>query len=229
MKERASGSTAPSEGSTRARIMAAALRVFATRGFEAATLKEITLASQTNVAAIHYHFGSKEVLIQEVLASVANPINRMRLELLNSVPEGPERTLVHVVRSLVAPPIRLSLDSTGDARLLTRLLLQARALPSEFTSTTIFAQYDATAQHFVQALMHATPGLSHEDAYWRYAFAIGAMHYIVSESEAGHHRLQRISSGACDTSDSDAILSQLVAFVVAGFQARTPSPAAPST
>ncbi|WP_051237660.1 TetR/AcrR family transcriptional regulator [Ottowia thiooxydans] len=208
--------------------MAAALRVFATRGFEAATLKEITLTSQTNVAAIHYHFGSKEVLIQEVLASVANPINSLRLELLNSVPEGPERTLVHVVRSLVAPPIQLSLDSTGDARLLTRLLLQARALPSEFTSTTIFAQYDATAQHFVRALMAATPGLSQQDAYWRYAFAIGAMHYIVSESDAGHHRLQRISGGVCDTSDPDAILSQLVAFVVAGFQASTPSPVEPN-
>ena len=216
--------SAPQEGSTRAKIIAAALRVFATRGFEAATLKEITSASQTNVAAIHYHFGSKEVLIQEVLASVANPINRLRLELLESVPEGAGRTLGHVVRALVIPPIRLSLEATGDARLLTRLLLQARALPSEFTSTTIFAQYDATAQHFVQALMAATPGLSKQDAYWRYAFAIGAMHYIVSESEAGHHRLQRISGGLCDTDDPDAIARQLVAFVVAGFQAATPAP-----
>ncbi|WP_423458644.1 TetR/AcrR family transcriptional regulator [Ottowia sp. VDI28] len=213
----------PPEGSTRAKIIAAALRVFATRGFEAATLKEITSASQTNVAAIHYHFGSKEVLIQEVLVSVANPINRLRLELLESVPEA-ARTLEHVVRALVIPPIRLSLDATGDARLLTRLLLQARALPSELTSTTIFAQYDATAQHFIRALMDVTPGLSRQDAYWRYAFAIGAMHYIVSESEAGHHRLQRISGGLCDTDDPDAIARQLVAFVVAGFQAATTAP-----
>lgn len=222
MSEQDNETTPARESSTRAKIIAVALRVFATRGFEAATLKEITTASQANVAAIHYHFGSKEVLIQEVLASVANPINRLRLEMLESVPEGPGRTLEHVVRALVTPPIRLSLAETGDARLVTRLLLQARALPSELTSTTIFAQYDATAQHFVQALMTAAPTLSRRDAYWRYAFAIGAMHYIVSESEAGHHRLQRISGGLCDTHDPEAIVSQLVAFVMAGFQAATP-------
>ncbi len=209
----------PKAASTRHKIIDAALRVFAIRGFEAATLKEITSVSQTNVAAIHYHFGSKEVLIEAVLASVANPINRMRLELLEADPVEPARALEHVVHALVAPPIRLSFDATGDARLLTRLPMQARALPSEFTSETIFANYDATAQRFVQALMQAAPGLCAEDAYWRYAFAIGAMHYIVTEADAGHHRLHRISGGRCNTDDPDAIVRQLVAFLVAGFHA----------
>ncbi len=204
--------------STRDKIVSAALRVFATKGFEAATLKEITTLSQTNVAAIHYHFGSKEALIQAVLGSVADPINQLRMQLLESVP-AQERTLRHVVHALVAPPIRLSFDATGDARLLTRLLLQARVLPSEFTSSTIFAHYDATAMRFVKALMDATPSLTPKDAYWRYAFAIGAMHYIVTESDAGHHRLKRLSGGQCDTDDPDAIIDQLIAFVVAGFQA----------
>lgn len=209
--------------STRSKIVMAALRVFATRGFEAASLKEITTASETNVAAIHYHFGSKEALIREVLQTVADPVNRMRMELLEQQPAGPARTLEHVVEALVAPPIRYSLDATGDGRMLTRLLLQARALPSEFTTTTIFQQYDATAQHFVQAMMDAEPGLGQEEAFWRYAFAIGAMHYIVTDSDAANHRLNRISGGLCDTNDPETIIRQLIAFAVAGMRARPPA------
>ena len=53
--------------------------------------------------------------------------------------------------ALLAPPIRLSADTTGDGRLLTRLILQARALPSEFTNTALVQQYDSMALHFVQA------------------------------------------------------------------------------
>lgn len=213
--------------STRSKIVTAALRVFATRGFEAASLKEITTASETNVAAIHYHFGSKESLIREVLQTVADPINRLRIEMLERQPAGSSRTLEHVLEALLAPPIRLSADTTGDGRLLTRIILQARALPSEFTNTALVQQYDSMALHFVQALREAEPGLSEADAFWRYAFAIGAMHYIVADSDAANHRLNRLSGGLCDTDDPEAILRQLIAFVVAGMRARpasTPHP-----
>lgn len=215
--------------STRSKIVMAALRVFATRGFEAASLKEITTASETNVAAIHYHFGSKEALIREVLQTVADPVNQLRMDMLERHPPGPGRTLEHVVEALLAPSIRLSADATGDGRLLTRLILQARALPSEFTNTALFQQYDSMALHFVQALRDAEPGLSQAEAFWRYAFAIGAMHYIVADSDAANHRLNRLSGGLCDTDDPEAIVRQLVAFVVAGMRARplSTSPTSP--
>lgn len=214
--------------STRSKIVMAALRIFATRGFEAASLKEITTASETNVAAIHYHFGSKEALIREVLQTVADPVNQLRREMLAQQPDGPGRSLEHVVEALLAPPIRLSADATGDGRLLTRLILQARALPSEFTNSALFQQYDSTALLFVQALMDAEPGLSRQDAFWRYAFAIGAMHYIVSDADAAYHRLNRLSGGLCDTDDPETIVRQLVAFVVAGLRARPAAPSSPS-
>lgn len=214
--------------STRSKIVMAALRVFATRGFEAASLKEITTASETNVAAIHYHFGSKEALIREVLQTVADPVNQLRMDMLARQPAGPGRTLEHVLEALLAPPIRLSADTTGDGRLLTRLILQARALPSEFTNTALVQQYDEMALHFVQALREVEPGLSEGDAFWRYAFAIGAMHYIVADSDAANHRLNRLSGGLCDTDDPEAILRQLIAFVAAGMRAR-PAAALPSS
>lgn len=214
------------DDSTRSRIIVAALRVFATRGFEAASLKEITTASGANVAAVHYHFGSKDVLIREVLHSVSAPINRLRLQQLDALPAGRRRTLRHVVTALLAPPIRLSFDTTGDGRLLMRLLMQARALPREVTNTPIFQQYDALALRFVDALVEVVPGLPREEAFWRYAFAIGALLYIVTDADESYHRLHRLSGGLCNTDDPDTIIRQLVDFVMAGMRARGSAPRA---
>ena len=72
------------------------------------------------------------------------------------------------------------------------------------------------------------PGLCEADAFWRYAFAIGAMHYIVADSDAANHRLNRLSGGLCDTDDPEVILRQLIAFVLAGMRARPASMPSPS-
>ena len=67
---------------TRTCLIDAAERVFAERGFEAATVRVITSEAQANIAAAHYHFGSKEALLRAVLDRYIVPLNRRRLELL---------------------------------------------------------------------------------------------------------------------------------------------------
>ncbi len=215
------------EQSTRASILRAALEVFAQRGFEAASLREITERAQVNVAAIHYHFGTREALMQDVMRAVAGPINRLRLADLDAACAQGQPGLDEVVRALVSPPVMLSAAATGEPRLLMRLLIQARALPREATNSAIFEQYDAMAVRFVDALIAATPGLSREDAFWSYAFAIGALMYIVSDADQAYHRLQRISAGLCDTDDPATIVRQLVAFITAGIRGRVAVAAAP--
>lgn len=212
-----------SDSSTRSRILLAALRSFSTRGFEATSLREITVAANVNIAAIHYHFGSKDALIQEVVKTVAGPINQHRREALAALPADRLPTTEEVVEALVAPPVKLSFEQTGEWRLLIRLLIQARAMPRASTNAAIFEQYDDMAAAFVAAFIRADPGLQREEAYWRYAFAIGAMMYIVSDADEGYHRLHRISGGLCDTDDPHAIVRQLVAFIAAGMRAKTPS------
>jgi AcrR family transcriptional regulator len=50
------------DAGTRERLLEAAVRVFADRGFQAATVREICRRAGANVAAVNYHFGSKEEL-----------------------------------------------------------------------------------------------------------------------------------------------------------------------
>jgi AcrR family transcriptional regulator len=175
------------------------------------------------VASVHYHFGSKEILINEVLRSISRPLNQLRLEALESAMATPNPVLEQVIEALVGPPVILSFDTTGEWRLLIRLLMQARSLPREITNSAIFKQYDAMAQRFVEALMVAEPGLQREEAFWRYAFAIGAMMYIVTDSDTSYRRLNRLSGGLCDTEDPHVIVRQLVAFVSAGMRAAAPN------
>ena len=205
--------------STKEKITASALTLFATQGFDATSLKDITTLADVNVAAIHYHFGNKDDLIRAVLESVAQPINALRTQALEKLSGDGTLTLERIVDALVAPPIMHSLQTTGDSRLLVRLLMQARALPQAATNAAIFEQYDAMALLFVESFMKVTPGLNREEAFWRYSFTIGAMMYIISDGDKNYHRLNRLSAGLCDTDDPTAIIKQLVAFVVAGFAA----------
>src|SRR5678816_3353457 len=68
---------------TRRRIMDAAERLFAERGFGAVSLREIVLQAGVNVAAAHYHFGSKEEVIHQVFARRAKPVLAQTEELLD--------------------------------------------------------------------------------------------------------------------------------------------------
>ena len=53
---------------TKQRILDSAERLFATQGFEGTSLRTIIADAQVNLAAIHYHYHSKEALLDAVLA-----------------------------------------------------------------------------------------------------------------------------------------------------------------
>lgn len=52
-------------GDTRRRLLDAACAVFAEKGFHSATVAEICKRARANIAAVNYHFGSKEALYKE--------------------------------------------------------------------------------------------------------------------------------------------------------------------
>ena len=219
-------SSPSSVGDTRGRVLAAALDVFAERGFDGATLRDITDTAGANIAAVNYYFRSKEELIRQVLEVYVRPIMAARMAALDACEHAAGRgapKLESVVEALVRPMVCLSRDPRGG-RAPVRLLLQTRALPREATHSFIHEAFDPVVQRFVSALSGALPGLSRETVFWRYDFALGAIMQVLTDSDPKSRRLAELSGGLCDTGDDDAIVAQLVAFIAAGL--RAPMPAA---
>src|SRR3954467_8212959 len=73
---------------TKGRILDAAEALFMEQGFEATSLRAITAAADVNLAAVNYHFGSKEELFQAVLTRRLDPMNQERVNLLAALEEA---------------------------------------------------------------------------------------------------------------------------------------------
>ncbi len=89
---------------TRRKIVAVAERLFAERGIEGVSLNDINKAAgQRNKNATHYHFGSKEGLLQAIHDKHEPGISARRDELLDEMEAHGELNLRNVVRAMVRP------------------------------------------------------------------------------------------------------------------------------
>lgn len=209
------------ENDPQARIIEAALQVFASEGFELATLRAITDRAGVNIAAVNYYFRSKGELLRYVLDYLIGPYVQARLDALDEAekaagPEGPP--LEVIVDALVRPMVLLSRDPAGG-RSLIRLILQARARPREETMRVFVERVDPVVHRFIDAFARALPDLSRAEIFWRYNFGLGAIMQVLTDSDPTALRLKRLSAGLCDTESDETVIRELTQFVSAGFRA----------
>src|SRR5260370_10432201 len=113
---------------TKQRILDSAERLFAEHGSEGTSLRTIIADAQVNLAAIHYHFHSKEALWEAVIIRRLGPINDERLRLLDACERdanGGRPSLEAVLEALIAPAVRVGADRARGKtlrRLVGRLL-----------------------------------------------------------------------------------------------------------
>src|SRR5881409_3418413 len=93
---------------TRTAILEAAEQLYADRGFADVTLRDIVAAAGVNLAAVNYHFGSKDELIAELFVTRSIAGNRERLAELKAAEEagGGRAGIDAIFRALVGPPLR---------------------------------------------------------------------------------------------------------------------------
>ena len=198
---------------TKQRILDSAERLFATHGVAAASLRNIIADAKVNLAAIHYHYHSKEVLLDAVLSRRLEPINRERLEMLDAC--GPQPTLEAVLEAFVAPVVRIEADPARGGKPFVRLMGRIITEESDRLPHIIQQHFVMVLQRFTAALHDALPELPKAELFWRMHFMIGAIAHTL---RAGQD-MKLISGGLCDTSDVDSVIRRLVSFVAAGFRA----------
>ena len=203
---------------TKERLLDSAEHLFSRQGFSATSVRQITAAARVNLAALNYHFGSKERLISAVFARRLGPLNEERIGLLEHCcreSEGGIPSLEGSVRALVGPALRLSRDPARGGEQFMLLMGRAFSEPGHGVDELVLRQFEGLARRFFPVFRHHLEDLTEEAFYWRIHFMIGAMAYTMAAPE----RLHLISGGLCSFEDPEVVVDRLVAFLVAGLRA----------
>jgi len=197
-----------SSDQTRKAILEAAERLYADHGFADVTLRDIVAAADVNLAAVNYHFGSKDELIAELFVSRSLATNRERLnELRRAEQQGGGRAEIDaILRALVGPTLRGCLgpdqERSPAARFMIRASIEAVAPIRRIKNREI-----DHLKKFAAAMRRSLPSCPDVELYWGLHFALAMAHQTIRDSE----RLTRLSEGLCDLGDVEAMIERIVA------------------
>lgn len=191
---------------TKTRILDTAAKLFADNGFDATSLRDITAAADVNLAAVNYHFQSKESLIEAVIMRAAGPINDKRLAMLDAA--GPNASVEQILEAFVAPVVEQSYDPMPQ--------LMARVLASPEILQRVFKKHmEHLSERFSDAIARALPNLSVAERTWRLHFAAGAMAHAITRGPI----MRDLFGSILDFTDRKLLTARLVRFAAAGFLA----------
>jgi len=213
------------QADTRERILRSAEALFVERGFVATSLRMITARAKVNLAAVNYHFGSKEALVREVFQRHLAPLNAARIAYLSRLEaeaQGEALSPERIIEAMLTPVLQVNEDPLRGGAVFLRLLGRAFTEPADSVREVLQAQYRDVIVRFKQALARALPALPEQDLVWRMHFMFGAMSYTL----AGNDALKLIADCRLDgADDAGSVIRRLVPFLTAGLQA-TPTPPA---
>jgi len=201
--------------SSRDKLIASAERLFADRGFDGVSVRDIANAAGVNSALVGYYFRGKEGLLSEVYMRHCEPLKQERARLLKQYsgsPDGP--SLEQVIEAFIRPSLEVTTDKSGRSDF-TRLRAVLSAENSQLLEQLVAENFDSSSRVFVAALCKCLPQLTRDEVFWRFHFLLGTIYYTA----AGPHRIKVLSKGHCDPSDPVATTQHLIPFMAAGFRA----------
>ncbi|MCG8605162.1 TetR family transcriptional regulator [bacterium] len=201
---------------TKTKLLDVAERLFAERGISATSLRNIIAEAGANIAAIHYHFGSKENLVREVFARRLRPLNQERLARLDKLEadQNKQPSLESIIEAFIEPVIRMKMGEPEKHEMILRLFGQVMT-GSETLRCLVAKQLEEIVGRFLKALGDALPQLSRQELVWRFRFMTGALHTIMLHPPIP----KAMSDFMDDTVNVKTILMKVIPFLVAGFNA----------
>jgi AcrR family transcriptional regulator len=196
-------------GSTKERILGAAESLFAQRGFDGASLRQLTTAAGVNLAAVNYHFGSKEKLVEQIFRRRLDALNNSRLEALALIAGHTDTTIDDVLATFIRPALDLSHDESGA--LFMRVLARAFAEHDDTLRQFLSDNYGHVMRQFTAEFARLLPQLTKPELYWRIDLVSGALTHAMS----GFGMIQR-KSGVSEIEHREETAQHLIRFAVAG-------------
>ena len=200
-------------------ILDAAERLFAREGFHSTSLRMLTREAGVNLAAVNYHFGSKEELIKAVIERRLLPLNELRTKRLQEVRERAqqENRLPDVRETLLAffePTFAFRRSKKGAQDFIT-LVSRSFSEPDDTVRTIFMGLVGRLFQLFYEVLCEALPKLPKETIYRRLHFTMGAMGQALHMTGT----CMLIPPGMKPQKDSEELLEHFVNFIKSGMEA----------
>ena len=194
---------------TKEKILDTAERLIGEHGYAATSLRHIIAVAGVNLAAVHYHFGSKEELLDALVERKVTPVNEARLAWLGRVEADAgsgQMVVERVLEAFLLPTAEVASRNPGFVRLMGQILAEG------MMPRIVEKHFQATGLRFVAALRRAVPGLPQEELMWRVHFMVGAMAHTMC-------RVPIFLQTTGQAADMGPRMERLVTFLGAGFRA----------
>jgi AcrR family transcriptional regulator len=199
--------------STKDRILGAAEELFAQHGFAGTSLRQVTSRADVNIAAVNYHFGSKENLVNEVFRRRMDDMTGLRLSQLKAALENHPGELKPVLAAFVEPALAMSQDRHGGGAFV-RVVARAYAEKNDGLLKFLSDHYGHVLREFGKAIATCVPGLSKEELYWRLDFLAGALTYAMAD-----FGLIKRPADVTESAHRERAAQELIRFAEAGIRA----------
>jgi AcrR family transcriptional regulator len=208
---------------TRERLLDAAERIFAERGFEGASMRAVTQAAGTSVSAANYHFGSKEALLRATLLRRVGPLNERRLEQLDALEaeaDGRPLKLETILDAFLRPVFEEHMASIAATARFRQVAARIYSDPPDIVTAIKRELFGSITVRFIRALAAALPEKSREEIELGFQLTIGVMVHVISG-----HLVTVLDAGNGDSEgwasrfSDESVLQQMIAYMAAGLRA----------
>lgn len=210
---------------TRERILDTAERLFMAHGYDGTSMRQITSEASVNLAAVNYHFGSKESLMQEVFRRRLDWLNDERMRVLDRLEVEAAGQPVKpslIVDAFFGTLLRMADDESRGGMTFLRLLGRTLTDPSEFIRAFLAHEYQHVMDRYKEALFRALPEVPKAEIVWRFHFMLGATSYAIAGTDA----LRLVTDWQIEAEDSvdrlDRLVPRLMSFLIGGLRAPLP-------
>lgn len=211
---------AATKGGSWDRLLDSAEQVFAEKGYDAATTREIAALSGDTLGTLSYHFKSKETLLLEVLTRRFEDMNEQRRAMYRGFSAkrgGGVPDLEEAITAIVLPMVKLGLTSKAGWKNYITLICRLMYVTTEDKGKVIPKLLDPLGVELIGWLKATSPPSTHVNLAFAYQFLIGCM--LDSVVQGKGDRLKRISGGVASAADFASVSERLLPFVIAGTKA----------
>ncbi|TDD45487.1 TetR family transcriptional regulator [Kribbella antibiotica] len=196
--------------STRERLLNVAEQRFGEGGYEGTSLRAITVAAAANIAAVNYHFGSKEALLRAAVARAMAPVNTERRRRLDQLEAAGTPSAEQLIRAFVEPGLDLVLRRGERGAVVARFIGRIAFDPSQRIRELYVAESDPIEARYLAALRLALPHSAPEAVAFGYVNMLGLL---------ALHQSQALTPapGGVELEDPGKLAENLIAFLVAAF------------